>query len=73
MSEIEQKTIEERLLALEQTLKQQQEGIETLLTILSGGKSLFKLGEWIMKGLKPVISIAVGVITIFQFFRGNGK
>ena len=68
MSEIEQKTIEERLLALEQTLKQQQEGIETLLNILESGRALFKIGEWVMAGLKPAISVAVGAITIYQWF-----
>lgn len=73
MSEIEQKTIEERLLALEEASKRQQEGIETLLGVLEGGKALFKIGDWIMKALKAVVPVAVGIGTIYQWFRGSGK
>ena len=73
MSEVEQKTIEERLARLEEASKRQQEGIETLLSILEGGKALFKIGDWIMKALKAVVPVAVGFVTIYQWLRGSGK
>ena len=73
MSEVERKTIEERLTQLEEASKRQQAGIETLLSILEGGKALFKIGDWIMKAIKAAVPVAVGVVTIYQWFRGNGK
>ena len=73
MSEVEQKTIEERLARLEEASKRQQEGIETLLNILESGRALFKIGEWVMAGLKAVVPVAVGIVTVYQWFRGGGK
>ena len=80
MSEEREKTIEQRLAALEEqsrkqaeSFRKQEEGIETLLAILENGKALFKIGEWVMSGLKAIIPIAVGIGTVYQWFRGDGK
>ena len=66
-------TIEERLRQLEEASKRQQDGINALLSILESGKALFKIGNWIMAALKAVVPVAVGIVTIYQWFRGSGK
>jgi thiamine biosynthesis protein ThiC len=67
------RTIEDRLRQLEEASKRQQDGIDTLLSILESGKALFKIGNWIMAALKAVVPVAVGIVTIYQWFRGSGK
>lgn len=67
------RTIEDRLRQLEEASKRQQDGIDTLLSILESGKALFKIGNWIMTALKAVVPVAVGIVTIYQWFRGSGK
>ena len=67
------RTIEERLRQLEEASKRQQDGIDALLSILESGKALFKIGNWIMTALKAVVPVAVGIVTIYQWFRGSGK
>lgn len=71
MSEQEERTIEQRLAALEESLKKQSEGIEALLAILESGKALFKISEWVMRCLKAVVPVAVGFVTIYQWFKGG--
>ena len=66
-------TIEERLRQLEEASKRQQDGINALLSTLESGKALFKIGNWIMAALKAVVPVAVGIVTIYQWFRGSGK